>query len=386
MCLGFRQAVCTGFQICERVIYNLAVRSGCTGNGICLCAIEFVVFIYYPLRFSFGCCFGFQLFQLELNIFQEHVIVMFVSFRVLLDDIQYKLRVLQRVGQLNLAAAAGDGSIGGYCGWRCSCAGFAVLFAFWCCFSRYNIRIAFNRNGSVCRGKVASLIYRTFHNAVNIVIIRAAVNWVLIQVVKGIQPAVICMVNRNIFAARGRVVNNIPRGILSTVCQAALELDVNLVRLVRCTKDRIICIFPELVELNVDQFALGVGKDCGNFRIVRLFARHNHAFHHGVFDHMGFIAIRNSYALQSGTILRCNFLDGIAGANGDAGDGSGAFALAHINRNGSFDGLFFQTLTANIIKGNFEGVGAFNGIFLTSCGLLLDFQPAGFDGVDVFYL
>ena len=196
------------------------------------------------------------------------------------------------------------------------------------------------------------------------------------------------MANRNIFAARGRVVNNLPFGIRSTVF--ALELDVNLVRLVRCTKDRIICIFPELIELNVDQFALGVGKDCGNFqivRIVRIFARHNHAFHHGVVDHMGFIAIRNGYALQSGTILRCNFLDGIAGANGDAGDGFGVVAgFAHINRNGFFDGLFFQTLTANIIKGNFEGVGAINGTFLPLCGLLLDFQPAGFDGVDVFYL
>ena len=115
MCPGFRQAVCTGFQICERVIYNLAVRSGCTGNGICLCAIEFVVFIYYPLRFSFGCCFGFQLFQLELNTTQEHIFALIIGFRVLLDDIQSKLRVLQRVGQLNLAAAAGDGSIGG-CG------------------------------------------------------------------------------------------------------------------------------------------------------------------------------------------------------------------------------------------------------------------------------
>lgn len=111
MCLGFRQAVCTGFQIFERVRGYLAVRSGCTGNGICLCAIEFVVFIYYPLRFSFGCCFD-QLFQLELNTTQGHVIAMFVFFRVLLDDIQSKLRVLQRVGQLNLAAAAGDGSIG----------------------------------------------------------------------------------------------------------------------------------------------------------------------------------------------------------------------------------------------------------------------------------
>ena len=101
-------------------------------------------------------------------------------------------------------------------------------------------------------------------------------------------------------------------------------------------------------------------------------------------DHMGgFATIRNGYALQFGTIVASDFLDDIAGTNGDAGDGSGAFAL---NRNGSFDGLFFQTLTANIIKGNFEGVDALNGIFLTSCGLLLDFQPAGFDGVDVFYL
>ena len=115
MCPGFRQAVCTGFQICERVRGYLAVRSGCTGNGTCVCAIELEVFIYYPLRLSFGCCFGFQLFQLELNIFQEHIIATFVFFRVLLDDIQYKLRVLQRVGQHNLAAAAGDGSTV-YCG------------------------------------------------------------------------------------------------------------------------------------------------------------------------------------------------------------------------------------------------------------------------------
>ena len=101
---------------------------------------------------------------------------------------------------------------------------------------------------------------------------------------------------------------------------------------------------------------------------------------------MGFIAIRNGYALQSGTtIFRYNFLDGIAGANGDAGDGLGVVAgFAHINRNDFFDGLFFQTLTANIIKGNFELVGSGQGFAL--CGLLLDFQPAGFDGVDVFYL
>ena len=98
---------------------------------------------------------------------------------------------------------------------------------------------------------------------------------------------------------------------------------------------------------------------------------------------MGVLTIRNGYALQFGTIGASDFLDGIAGANGDAGDGSGV-ALVHINRNGSFDGLFFQILTANIIKGNFELVGS--GQSFTLCGLLLDFQPAGFDGVDVFYL
>ena len=203
MCLGFRQAVCTGFQICEHIgDFAAAVRcggNGTCGNGTCVCVIEFIGSIY--LRFSSG-CFGFQLFQLELNTTQGHLFVIFAFFRVLLDDIQYKLRVLQLVGQLNLAAAAGDGSTV-YFGWRCSCAGFAVLFAFCCCFSRYNIRIAVNRNGSVfrCRGKAAFIVHRTFHNAVNIVIIRTAANRVLIQVVKGIQPAVICMVNRNIFAA-----------------------------------------------------------------------------------------------------------------------------------------------------------------------------------------
>ena len=148
---------------------------------------------------------------------------------------------------------------------------------------------------------------------------------------------------------------------------------------------KIVRTFPELIELNVDQCALGVGKDCGNWAGVWLL---NHAFHHGVVDLLGGIATRrNGYALQFGTIGASDFLDGIAGANGDAGDGLGVVAgFAHINRNGSFDGLFFQTLTANIIKGNFEGVGALNGIYLTSCGLLFDFQPAGFDGVDVFYL
>ena len=381
MCLGFRQAVCTGFQICERVRGYLAVRSGCTGNGTFVCVIEWVVFIYYRLRFSFGCCFD-QLFQLELNTFQEYFLALIIGFRVLLDDIQYKLRVLQLVGQHNIAAAAGDGSIGG-CGWRCSCAGFAVLFAFCCCFSRYNIRFAVNRNGSIfrCLFKFA-ILYRTFHNAVNIVIIRTAANRVLIQVVKGIQPAVICMANRNIFAARGRVVNNLPFGIRSTVF--ALELDVNLVRLVRCTKDRTICIFPELVELNVDQCAPGVGKDCGNWGGICLL---NLAFHHGVVvDHMGGMAIsRNGYALQSGTIVVFDFLDGIAGANGDAGDGSGVIGIfAHFDLNILYDVPIFQTLTANIIKGNFELVGSGQGFII--CGLLLDFQPAGFDLVDVFYL
>ena len=93
--------------------------------------------------------------------------------------------------------------------------------------------------------------------------------------------------------------------------------------------------------------------------------------------------------MQFGTIVASDFLDGIAGANGDAGDGHGVLwvvPIAHVDLNILYDVLFFQTLTANIIKGNFEGVGAINGTFLPLCGLLLDFQPAGFDGVDVFYL
>ena len=73
----------------------------------------------------------------------------------------------------------------------------------------------------------------------------------------------------------------------------------------------------ELVELNVDQCALGVGKDCGNWGGACLL---NLAFHHGVVDHMGVLTIRNGYALQCGTITGFDFLDGIAGANGDAGD------------------------------------------------------------------
>ena len=113
MCPGFRQAVCTGFQICELIgDFAVVIRYG--GNGTCVCGvIEFIGSIYL-LRFSFVCCID-QLFQLELNIFQEYFLALIIEFRVLLDDIQSKLRVLQRVGQLNLAAAAGDGSIGG-CG------------------------------------------------------------------------------------------------------------------------------------------------------------------------------------------------------------------------------------------------------------------------------
>lgn len=108
----------------------------------------------------------------------------------------------------------------------------------------------------------------------------------------------------------------------------------------------------------------------------------------------GSATIRNGYALQFGTINGAtigaldfpDFLDGIAGANGDAGDGSGVVAIfAHFDFNILFDGLCcFQTLTANIIKGNFELVGS--GQVFAVCGPLFDFQPAGFDGVDVFYL
>ena len=151
------------------------------------------------------------------------------------------------------------------------------------------------------------------------------VNRVLIQVAKGKLPAVITAGNGNIvWAVCGRVFYRCPVCIVCAGFQAALELDADFIRLVRSTKVRTICIFPELIELNVDQFAPGVGKDCGNFRIVALL---NHAFHHGVVvDHMGRIAIsRNGYALQSGIITGFDFLDGIAGANGDAGDGSGVF-------------------------------------------------------------
>ena len=220
-----------------------------------------------------------------------------------------------------------------------------------------------------------------------VIIIR--IDFVLIQTAKGTPPAAFTVFNGNIvFRVVSRVLYRCPVCFVCAGCQAALELDVDFFRLIRSDNVLIICIFPVLIELNVDQCALGVGKDCGKFRI---FARLNHAFHHGVVvDLMGGMAIRrNGYALQFGTIGASDFLDGIAGANGDAGDGRGVVVVAgvaHINRNGFFDGLFFQTSTANITKGNFEGVDAFNVLILTICGLLLDFQPAGFDGVDVFYL
>ena len=223
-----------------------------------------------------------------------------------------------------------------------------------------------------------------------------SIDLVLIQTAKGILPAII-IIGGNGNIVRAAVVYRFPVIIVCAVCQAALELDVDLSRPLRSAKIVLtICIFPELIELNVDQCALGVGKDCGKFRIVRIFALLNHAFHHGVvFDQMGGSAtIRNGYALQFGTINGAtigaldfpDFLDGIAGSNGDAGDGSGVVAIfAHFDFNILFDGLCcFQTLTANIIKGNFELVGS--GQVFALCGLLFDFQPAGFDGVDVFYL
>ena len=267
-------------------------------------------------------------------------------------------------------------------------------------FSRYNIRIAFNRDGFVrlYLGKAVIIVHRTFHNAVLIIGLTAvSIDLVLIQTAKDILPAIF------IFGGNGKIVFRAVSRVLYQcpfffTCQAALELDVDLSRLVRSAKIVLtICIFPELIELNVDQCALGVGKDCGNFqfvRIVRIFALHNLAFHHGVVDHMGGLTLRNGYALQFGTINGAtigaldfpDFLDGIAGANGDAGDGSGVVAIfAHFDFNILFDGLCcFQTLTANIIKGNFELVGS--GQVFAVCGPLFDFQPAGFDGVDVFYL
>ena len=110
MCLGFCQPVSAGFQIRERVRGYLAVLSGCTSQINLAVATEFVVSINRILRFSFGSCSGFQLFQFELNITQGHIIAFGIFLRVLLNDIQSKLRVLQRIGQLNRSAAAGDGS------------------------------------------------------------------------------------------------------------------------------------------------------------------------------------------------------------------------------------------------------------------------------------
>ena len=213
------------------------------------------------------------------------------------------------------------------------------------------------------------------------------VNRALIQTAKDLLPAIIIIGGNGNIGFRA-VVYRFPFFIVCAGCQAALELDVDLSRPLRSAKIVLtICIFPELIELNVDQCALGVGKDCGNFQIVRIFALLNLAFHH-VVDHLGFIIRRNSYALQFGTIVASDFLDGIAGANGDAGDGHGVvwvfYRIVHVDLNILYDILFFQTSTANITKGNFELVGS--GQVFTVCGLLFDCQPAGFDGVDVFYL
>ena len=117
-------------------------------------------------------------------------------------------------------------------------------------------------------------------------------------------------------------------------------------------------------------------------------ALHNHAFHHAV-DYMGiaFVA-RKRYALQVGAIRCSNFLDGIAGANGDAGDGYDVvwvLRIAHIDRMGLFDGIArFQALTADIAEGHLECIGSRQ--FFVLCGRLFDYQPAGFYLVDVLYL
>ena len=100
------------------------------------------------------------------------------------------------------------------------------------------------------------------------VIIR--IDLVLIQTAKGKLPDVFTALNGNIVQrVVSRVFYRFPIFITRLGFQAALELDINLARLV--LKFLILCIYPELIERNVDQFALGVGKDCGNFRICLLY-------------------------------------------------------------------------------------------------------------------
>ena len=255
MCLGFRQAVCTGFQICEHT-GDFAVALRCGGNGTCVFVIELIVSIY--LRFSSGCCFD-QLFQLELNITQGHFLVLIIAFRVLLDDIQYKLRVLQRVGQHNRAAVAGDGStIDCGCGVLC-----AISIADFCFrFSLYNIRIAFNRNGSVFRGKVAFIVHRTFHNAV--LVVRMIRNVKLVQVRKGTVPALAGRGYRYIFQAVVCVLilHRLPSFAFRL---AALELDINFIR--QAIFQRVtICVHPRFGKVDLDQFMHRVRECRGNIR------------------------------------------------------------------------------------------------------------------------
>ena len=110
-CLDLGQLVASGFQILERVIFTLAIIPGRAGNGAYLSVAEIVGII--NLRLSTAGRYR-QSFQLELHAAQRglHFRPVFACCNALLDDIQRKLRVLQLIGQFNLTAAAGYGSIG----------------------------------------------------------------------------------------------------------------------------------------------------------------------------------------------------------------------------------------------------------------------------------
>ena len=141
-------------------------------------------------------------------------------------------------------------------------------------------------------------------------------------------------------------------------------------------------ILPQLSKLNVNQFATGVGKGCGHLRGCAL---HNHAFHRGVLDYMGiFFTALKRYALQVRAIFWFQFLNGIAGVNGDAGDGYGVL-IPHIDRIGFYDGIArSQALPADITEGHLKFIDARRGII--PCDLLFGYQPAGFYLVDVLHL
>ena len=116
---------------------------------------------------------------------------------------------------------------------------------------------------SACGKVSAFIVHLTFHNAVLVVRVGFA-NLALIQTAKGMLPAIIIIGGNGNIGFRA-VVYRCPVIIFCAGCQAALELDVDLFRLLRSAKIVLtICIFPELIELNVDQCAPGVGKDCGN--------------------------------------------------------------------------------------------------------------------------